>query len=466
VRAVEALLDGLKGVTGVLVGTALLVCFRRYVDGGATKDYPEALRSKMLEAAVKSGLIDLVDVAIDDDASVFEVVSKSAKETGTRLVLSHHDFSGIVCEEQLLAKVTEAQDKGADIASLAYLARDAEDVITLARATRKAKIEKLAKIPLCLYAMGEVGLITRVAGSRYGSDYCSFALDGPSAGGLEDSAQDYIDLRAAFASADRTKPQSKVKVTVKAKVIGGKGFLYACPIRSGNRISLMQDVREALTYGPDIIEWRTDFFSPILDTDFATDLLAQTLEELSAILGDVPLLLCMRDQSEGAFRYTSPKVRMKVIETCLSTGLVDLVDVETFGEEHFTQEVRRLAKRFNAKLILSNHNYAGIGSEEKMIEALVACRDRGADIAKLYYTANCDKDVIDVARTAKRVKDEALIDIPFCFTLMGDCGLIARVMGYRYGNDYCYFSLRGAKGGQEEDMTYYLGLREAFGIAG
>lgn len=313
--------------------------------------------------------------------------------------------------------------------------------------------------------MGEVGLMTRVAGHLYGSDYCRFALSGPSAGGLEDSAQDYVDLRAAFAATDHRKPQSKVKVAVKSKVIGGEHFLYACPIRSGNRISLMQDVREALTYAPDIIEWRTDFFSPILDKNFAADFLAQTLEELSAILGDTPLLLCMRDQSEGAFRYTSPEVRMRVVEACLSTGLVDLVDVETFGEEQFTQEVRRLAKMFNAKLILSNHSYVGICSEEKMIEALVACRDRGADIAKLYYTANCGKDVIDVARTAKRVKDEALIDIPFCFTLMGDCGLIARVMGHKYGNDYCYFSLRGAKGGQEEDMTYYLGLKEAFGIA-
>ena len=116
-----------------------------------------------------------------NDADHVRRVRDSARKHGTRVVLSYHNFGYTPGVEFLVQRFLEGERLGADVAKVAVMPRDRDDVLALLAATSRA--EAKARIPLISMSMGPLGAVTRMVGGVFGSAL-SFAVgEGSSAPG-------------------------------------------------------------------------------------------------------------------------------------------------------------------------------------------------------------------------------------------------------------------------------------------
>ena len=92
---------------------------------------------------------------------------------GRRVILSHHDFSGMPADLHGMARAMLAS--GAEVVKLAVTAHSLRDSLTL------RAIGKDTRVPMSLIAMGEAGLVSRVLASWMGSCW-TYAGDGAAPG--------------------------------------------------------------------------------------------------------------------------------------------------------------------------------------------------------------------------------------------------------------------------------------------
>jgi 3-dehydroquinate dehydratase I len=170
VFAVIAAAKAIKKEAGT---TPLLFTRRSIIEGGEKIALNEAQVIAMYTAVCESKTIDLIDYEMANDAANIAQVRDVAKANGIKLVLSFHNFSCTPGLETLAAKFLSADQFGADVAKVAVMPRDMDDVITLLTATRAAS--KKLRIPLISMAMGPLGAVTRLMGGVFGSSL-SFAV--------------------------------------------------------------------------------------------------------------------------------------------------------------------------------------------------------------------------------------------------------------------------------------------------
>lgn len=151
----------------------LLFTRRSTMEGGEKIALTEAQVIAMYKAVCASKSIDLIDYEMANDGANIAQVREAAKANGIKLVLSFHNFSFTPGLETLLGKFLLADQLGADVAKVAVMPRDMDDVLTLLTATREAS--KKLRIPLISMSMGPFGSITRMIGGVFGSAL-SFAV--------------------------------------------------------------------------------------------------------------------------------------------------------------------------------------------------------------------------------------------------------------------------------------------------
>ena len=145
----------------------LLFTRRSTIEGGEKIALSEAQVIAMYAAVCESKSIDLIDYEMANDAANIVRVRDAAKANGIKLVLSFHNFSFTPGLETLAAKFLMADQLGADVAKVAVMPRDLDDVLTLLTATRDAS--KKLRIPLISMSMGPYGALTRMVGGVFGS---------------------------------------------------------------------------------------------------------------------------------------------------------------------------------------------------------------------------------------------------------------------------------------------------------
>lgn len=175
---VAPLLAALRQVIGTL---PLLFTCRAENEGGLQAMALER-RLEIIESAVVSGNIDVVDLELGNGPEIIDRVRKQARGQGCSLLLSFHDFQATPDLEWLVAIFSAAQAAGADIAKVAVMPKTTGDVLTLLSACDQAR-QGLVDIPLVAISMGGLGLISRVAGGLFGSDITFAAGDEASAPG-------------------------------------------------------------------------------------------------------------------------------------------------------------------------------------------------------------------------------------------------------------------------------------------
>jgi 3-dehydroquinate dehydratase-1 len=130
---------------------------------------------------VTSGYADLIDLELFFDSAVVSDLISLAKNYGVKTVLSNHDFERTPEKEELIRRLKNMEQLGADIAKIAVMPQSAGDVALVLGATAAASNE--LSCPIVTMAMGGLGVISRMAGQIFGSAVTFAALGKASAPG-------------------------------------------------------------------------------------------------------------------------------------------------------------------------------------------------------------------------------------------------------------------------------------------
>ena len=169
----ENLIESARNLRVLLDRELIIFTLRIQAEGGKAEISQEA-RACAIDAVLRSGFIDLVDVEMCNGLEFLEPILATARHHGVRTILSFHDFQATPSDETLLAKISAMIRQGADIAKIACMPREPGDVLRLLQVTHYAR-KIFPAVPLCTMSMGSMGCLSRVAGFLYGSDM-SFAI--------------------------------------------------------------------------------------------------------------------------------------------------------------------------------------------------------------------------------------------------------------------------------------------------
>jgi 3-dehydroquinate dehydratase-1 len=148
-------------------GTPLLFTRRSTMEGGEKIALSETQVIALYAAVCESNTIDLIDYEMANDKDNIVQVRGAARVNNVQLVLSFHNFSHTPGLDYLKEKFLLADQLGADVAKVAVMPRNLDDVLTLLTATRHAS--KTLHIPLISMSMGPLGAMTRLFGWVFGS---------------------------------------------------------------------------------------------------------------------------------------------------------------------------------------------------------------------------------------------------------------------------------------------------------
>jgi 3-dehydroquinate dehydratase I len=140
---------------------------RSIKEGGERIALSEEEVVRLYEAVCGSRCVDLVDFEMSNHPEDLLRVRAASKANGIGMVMSFHNFSYTPGLETLNQRFLEAERLGADVAKVAVMPRDLQDVLTLLTATLQSS-EKL-RIPLISMSMGGYGSLTRMFGWVFGS---------------------------------------------------------------------------------------------------------------------------------------------------------------------------------------------------------------------------------------------------------------------------------------------------------
>lgn len=159
----EEILPAVRKAAG---DTPLLFTFRTKNEGGHM-DASLFQYKELVQKAICSGLMDLVDIELFSDKDIVNELIALAKEKNIKTILSNHDFSKTPSENEIFSRLKLMNNAGADIAKIAVMPQNTEDVLTLLSATCKAKKELTC--PVITMSMAGTGLISRLSGEVFGS---------------------------------------------------------------------------------------------------------------------------------------------------------------------------------------------------------------------------------------------------------------------------------------------------------
>lgn len=144
----------------------LIFTFRTDREGGETK-IDKAQYELLNKKVIESRLADLLDVEWLMGEDMIRELSEQAGHTGTKIILSSHNFQNTPPREKLLEKLRKMGEQGGDILKLAVMPKCKEDVLNLLWAA--IKMEEESEKPVVTMSMGKEGLISRAAGEFSGS---------------------------------------------------------------------------------------------------------------------------------------------------------------------------------------------------------------------------------------------------------------------------------------------------------
>ena len=213
-------------------------------------------------------------------------------------------------------------------------------------------------------------------------------------------------------------------------IVLGEGIPKICiPLVSTSFPALLNDMKRALEYGADLIEWRTDWMEDI----FKEGYLEEILPTIRKAAGNTPLLFTFRTKKEGGNMAASLLQYKDLVKKAICSNLVDLVDIELFSGREGVEELVALAKEKNVKTIFSNHDFFKTPEKEEIIRRLRMMQDFGADIPKMAVMPTCKQDVLTLL-SATLEMSEKYADRPIITMSMAGTGVVSRLTGETFGS--------------------------------
>ena len=198
----------------------------------------------------------------------------------------------------------------------------------------------------------------------------------------------------------------------------------------------------------DLVEWRCDHYAGIHDRDRTERL----LEELRAVLGDMPLLFTYRTKTEGgaAAEEISEEEYAAIVLHATGTGLVDIVDMELRMGKPLAEKLQVVAREQGSYILMSCHDFEKTPSQENMKRIYKQMEVRGADILKLAVMPQSTEDLLTLLTVCKDVSKASAH--PVVAISMGSTGLESRICGEAFGSAMTFGCLERASAPGQMDV--------------
>ncbi|CAH1427633.1 unnamed protein product [Lactuca virosa] len=204
--------------------------------------------------------------------------------------------------------------------------------------------------------------------------------------------------------------------------------LICAPIMADTVDQMLIQMNSAKSYGADLVEIRLDSLK-----GFNAREAIQTLVKLSPL----PTLFTYRPTWEGGQYNGDEESRLDALRLAMELG-ADHIDVELQAVDDFNNLIQG-DKPTKCKLIVSSHNYENTPSVEELGNLVAKIQSTGADIVKFATTA---VDITDVARVFQIT---AHSQVPIIAMVMGEKGLMSRVLCPKFGGYLTFGTLEHGK---------------------
>jgi len=148
----------------------IVTCMPEWENGNFGGDEEE--RIDMLLKAMKFS--DYVTVELNTRGDLRSKLLREAKKRNVKTIVSYHDFEKTPAEGRIMEILDIEKKTGADIAKVAFMAKDYGDVLRLMRVLNVKKNDNKFRIPIIAISMGKVGKISRILAPLLGS-YLTYA---------------------------------------------------------------------------------------------------------------------------------------------------------------------------------------------------------------------------------------------------------------------------------------------------
>lgn len=214
-------------------------------------------------------------------------------------------------------------------------------------------------------------------------------------------------------------------------IVIGEGTPKICvPIIGKTSEEIVNEATSFANLDLDLVEWRVDWFEGIENTDAVIDVAKRLNETLGA---DVPVLCTIRTAGEGGEAAIDVARYRALNRALISSGAVDLVDVELFLGDGVMTDLVAHAHDHGVAIVASNHDFDATPAREEMIARLKRMQDLGADILKIAVMPNSHRDVVELlAATEEMASDHATQ--PIVTMSMSGKGAISRMCGEVFGS--------------------------------
>lgn len=166
-RELEKVKEIAQQLRNLFDNTPILFTIRSKLEGGEQELLSEEYQNINLEIA-KSGFVDCIDIELFTKGINIKEVIKELHKENIIVFASNHDFEKTPKKEEIIRRLVSMKELGADISKIALMPQNANDVLTVLEATNEMK-EYYTSIPIITMSMGQLGIITRMAGSIFGS---------------------------------------------------------------------------------------------------------------------------------------------------------------------------------------------------------------------------------------------------------------------------------------------------------
>lgn len=210
-------------------------------------------------------------------------------------------------------------------------------------------------------------------------------------------------------------------------------------ILSSTKEELIADAMTLLDLPVDIVEWRADWFKDVLDSQAVADV----LKSLRRTLANIPLLFTIRTTDEGGkFAMTLDDYR-DVNVSAITSGDIDLVDVEIFRDDALAQSIVATAHENNVKVVGSFHDFTKTPNRETITLILQKMQNMDVDLSKIAVMPTTRVDVMTILEVTLDIS-EHFANRPFALIGMGSLGIVTRVAGGLFGTSITFGAVENA----------------------
>lgn len=230
----------------------------------------------------------------------------------------------------------------------------------------------------------------------------------------------------------------------------GNGIPKICvPITGADTNTVIGQAGESVSSAADLVEWRLDFFN---DFDNTSEIIS-TANRLIEILGDLPLIVTLRDRSEGGKRQIADSDYIKLYTELMANCAITAIDIEWQRDSATTSQLISLARSQQVRTIISHHEFESTPTKANMIQQFTEMAELNGDIVKLAVMPQSNDDVLNLM-TATHDASQTF-EQPIIAMAMGGLGAVTRVAGQTFNSVLTFASVhnQSAPGQLTVDQT-------------